>query len=108
MAMATARHILVKTVEEALELKGRIDGGEDFAEMAKAHSECPSGKSGGALGEFRLTLDGERLAVSSLILPENQAEQDPRARLEGRFEAIADLARSEGVDALVVGVGATG
>ena len=52
MEMATARHILVKTVEEALELKGRIDGGEDFAEMAKAHSECPSGKSGGSLGEF--------------------------------------------------------
>ena len=52
MAMATARHILVKTVEEALELKGRIDEGEDFAEMAKAHSDCPSGKSGGSLGKF--------------------------------------------------------
>ena len=52
MALATARHILVKTVEQALELKGRIDAGEDFAEMAKAHSECPSGKSGGSLGEF--------------------------------------------------------
>lgn len=47
---------------------------------------------GGAPGEFRLTLDGERLAVSSLILPEDRAEQDPRARLEGRFEAVADLA----------------
>lgn len=52
MASATARHILVKTVEEAIELKGRIDGGESFEEMAKLHSTCPSGKKGGSLGEF--------------------------------------------------------
>jgi peptidyl-prolyl cis-trans isomerase C len=52
MASAKARHILVKTEEEASELKTRIDGGESFAEMAKLHSSCPSGKEGGSLGEF--------------------------------------------------------
>ena len=52
MAKASARHILVKTEEACVDLKSKIDGGEDFAEMAKQHSECPSGNDGGALGEF--------------------------------------------------------
>lgn len=53
MAKASARHILVASEEDCLTLKGRIEGGEDFAEVAKQHSKCPSGKQGGALGEFR-------------------------------------------------------
>ncbi|MFH1748034.1 MAG: hypothetical protein ABIG44_13445 [Planctomycetota bacterium] len=44
------------------------------------------------LGEFRLTLDGPRLAVSSLVLPESDAAQDARARLEQRFELVTDVA----------------
>lgn len=47
---------------------------------------------GGALGEFRLTLDGPRLAVSSLAVPEGEDEREPRARLEKRFESVADAA----------------
>lgn len=53
MAKASARHILVPTEEECLTLKTQIEGGEDFAAVAKKHSKCPSGKQGGALGEFR-------------------------------------------------------
>jgi peptidyl-prolyl cis-trans isomerase C len=52
MAKATARHILVKTKEECEELKSRIESGADFTEVAKENSICPSGKQGGALGEF--------------------------------------------------------
>lgn len=52
MAKALARHILVKTKEECEDLKNQIDGGADFAEIAKQHSQCPSGQKGGALGEF--------------------------------------------------------
>ena len=52
MAKASARHILVKTETECLRLKEEIEGGQDFAEVAKKHSQCPSGKSGGELGEF--------------------------------------------------------
>ena len=52
MARASARHILVKTEEACLELKSKIQEGSDFGEMAKEHSECPSGREGGNLGEF--------------------------------------------------------
>ncbi len=52
MPKATARHILVSTKEECEELKKQIEGGTDFAEVAAQHSQCPSGKSGGDLGEF--------------------------------------------------------
>ncbi len=52
MAKATARHILVDTEKECESLKDRINAGEDFAELAREHSRCPSGRKGGDLGEF--------------------------------------------------------
>jgi peptidyl-prolyl cis-trans isomerase C len=52
MAKATARHILVATKEACEALKTRIEAGEDFATCARDNSTCPSGKSGGSLGEF--------------------------------------------------------
>jgi len=52
MATATARHILVSSEEQCNELKTQIANGADFAEVAKQHSTCPSGKSGGDLGSF--------------------------------------------------------
>jgi peptidyl-prolyl cis-trans isomerase C len=52
LATASARHILVETEDECSDLKTRIEGGADFADLAKEHSQCPSGQSGGDLGEF--------------------------------------------------------
>ena len=52
MTTATARHILVDTKEKCEELKAQIEGGADFAEIAKSFSNCPSGQQGGNLGEF--------------------------------------------------------
>merc|ERR1719247_3261690 len=49
---AEASHILVASESQAADLKKQIDGGADFAELAKKHSTCPSGKSGGSLGSF--------------------------------------------------------
>lgn len=34
------------------DIKKQLDDGADFAELAKAHSACPSGQNGGNLGEF--------------------------------------------------------
>lgn len=52
MAKATARHILVPSEDKANALKSEIEGGADFAELAKANSTCPSGRQGGDLGSF--------------------------------------------------------
>lgn len=52
MSQATARHILVSTERECEDLKQRITDGADFAALAAAHSQCPSGKRGGELGSF--------------------------------------------------------
>ncbi len=52
MASASARHILVDTEEQCIELKQKIEDGTDFAEVAKEHSTCPSGQKGGDLGQF--------------------------------------------------------
>lgn len=52
MTQATARHILVKSKESCEDLKKKIEGGPDFGDMAREHSECPSGKDGGGLGSF--------------------------------------------------------
>ena len=62
-----ASHILVmhkesdrssatRTKEEALELineiKGKLDDGAEFADLASENSDCPSGQQGGSLGQF--------------------------------------------------------
>lgn len=53
MPKATARHILVETKEVCEDLKEQIESGKEFSEIACEFSACPSGKSGGSLGEFQ-------------------------------------------------------
>jgi len=48
----SARHILVKTEEDALDIIERLNRGSDFAELAKEKSTGPSGSQGGDLGYF--------------------------------------------------------
>jgi peptidyl-prolyl cis-trans isomerase C len=52
MSQASARHLLVDTEEQCLALKAQIEAGEDFAAVAKEHSNCPSKMQGGDLGTF--------------------------------------------------------
>lgn len=63
-----ARHILVDTEEEAKEIKGKIDAGEDFAELAKEYSKDEGSKAaGGSLGYFgrgRMVASFEEAAFS--------------------------------------------
>ncbi len=48
-----ASHILVESEEKANQIKDEIENGSiTFEEAAKKYSSCPSGESGGNLGEF--------------------------------------------------------
>lgn len=47
-----ARHILVKTEDEAKAIIAELQGGADFVELAKTKSTGPSGPNGGDLGFF--------------------------------------------------------
>ncbi|MDQ0321594.1 peptidyl-prolyl cis-trans isomerase C [Pararhizobium capsulatum DSM 1112] len=47
-----ARHILVKTEDEAKAIIKELDGGKDFAELAKEKSTDPNKADGGDLGYF--------------------------------------------------------
>ena len=53
MSTVSAKHILVDHEHEAQDLLTKINKGEStFEELAQKFSKCPSGKSGGDLGEF--------------------------------------------------------
>ncbi len=47
-----ARHILVETEEEAIDIIAQLDAGEDFAALAQKHSTDGSAADGGDLGYF--------------------------------------------------------
>lgn len=47
-----ARHILVKTEDEALQALYDVTHGKEFADVAQEKSMCPSKKQGGDLGWF--------------------------------------------------------
>jgi peptidyl-prolyl cis-trans isomerase C len=105
-----ARHILVKTKEEAEAIIKQLDGGADFQKLANEHTTDPSGKtSGGDLGYFgpgQMVPEFEKAAMAlepgsytkepvqtqfgwHVIKVEDKRPQQPPA-----FEQVQDQARS--------------
>jgi peptidyl-prolyl cis-trans isomerase C len=52
MSKISASHILVDHEHEAQDLLKKLNDGVPFEDLAKQFSKCPSGRRGGALGEF--------------------------------------------------------
>ena len=92
MTTANARHILVQTEQECLDLKTRIDGGEDFAEIAKAHSSCPSKAQGGDLGSFEHDPAGGILSSQVLQRLARAVSHHPEEQDKRRSPQAADRA----------------
>jgi peptidyl-prolyl cis-trans isomerase C len=93
MVKAKARHILVETREKCEDLKRQIEGGADFAQMAKKHSKCPSGKDGGSLGEFS---PGEMVeAFDKIVFSEEIGKVHGPIETEFGFHLIEITSRTE-------------
>lgn len=48
----SAQHILVEQSFEADDIIKKLNDGVDFEKLAQDFSKCPSGQTGGSLGEF--------------------------------------------------------
>ena len=62
-----ASHILVKSANEAIQIKKDIENGGNFEYYAQLYSLCPSGQRGGDLGYFsrgQMVPEFERKAFS--------------------------------------------
>lgn len=112
-----ASHILVETEEEALAIIETLNGGADFAELAKEKSTGPSGPNGGELGWFGLgmmvepfeeaVVDMEAGAISAPVntqfgwhvLKLNEKRDKPAPTLEETRPALMDALRQAAVEA---------
>lgn len=66
----TARHILVDSLDEAENIKKKIDDGMNFEMAAMQYSSCPSKEQGGNLGSFtrgRMVPEFERAAFELAV-----------------------------------------
>jgi peptidyl-prolyl cis-trans isomerase C len=72
-----ASHILVATQGEAVELVTQLDGGANFAELAKEKSTGPSGPNGGDLGWFSPDQMVAPFSNAVAMLEDGQYTPDP-------------------------------
>lgn len=49
---STATRSKDEALQQIRDVKSEVDAGGDFARLAQAHSDCPSGQQGGDLGPF--------------------------------------------------------
>ncbi len=72
-----ARHILLKTEEEAREVIAMLDDGADFATLAEERSSGPSGAQGGDLGYFTADDMVPEFAQAAAELDPGQHSSEP-------------------------------
>ena len=107
---ARARHILVKSEDEAKAIIKELADGKDFAELAKEKSTGPSGKDGGDLGYFTKARMVKPFAEAAFAMEVGAFSQEPvktqfgwhvikledkRAKPLPTFESLRDELRTQ-------------
>ena len=72
-----ARHILLKTEEDAKAVIAELQGGADFAEVAKAKSQGPSAPTGGDLGFFSAEKMVKPFSDAAFKMAEQEISAEP-------------------------------
>lgn len=72
-----ARHILLETEERAEELIAELDGGADFAELAREHSAGASAPNGGDLGFFPRGAMVEPFSDAAFAMADSEHSKTP-------------------------------
>lgn len=72
-----ARHVLLKTEQEATDIIKLLDDGGDFVELAKEYSTGPSGPNGGDLGYFTQDRMVPEFATAAFDLPAGEYTKKP-------------------------------
>ena len=72
-----ARHILLETEAQARQVITELNGGADFAELAKTRSKGPSGATGGDLGFFGKAQMVEAFATAAFALEKGAITSEP-------------------------------
>ncbi len=85
-----ASHILVDNKALATELKDKIKKGESFEELAKKHSSCPSGKSGGDLGYFKKGQMVKPFEDAAFSLPVGQVSEPVKTQFGWHLIKVYD------------------
>lgn len=85
-----ASHILVSTKEAADALKKRIDNGDDFSEVAKEYSKCPSGQQGGDLGYFGRGQMVKEFEDAAFSLPLNKTSEPVKTQFGWHLIKVTD------------------
>ena len=93
-----ARHILVDTEEEAREIIALLDGGADFAELAKERSTGPSGANGGDLGYFAAEqMVPEFSQATAALEPGHHTAEPAKTQFGWHVIKLEDRRKSEAV-----------
>jgi peptidyl-prolyl cis-trans isomerase C len=72
-----ARHILLKTEDEAKAVIKEVDGGADFAKVAKEKSTGPSSSNGGSLGWFKAQTMVPAFANAVKAMKKGEVSKEP-------------------------------
>lgn len=85
-----AKHILVKTQEQAMEIIDELNAGKSFESLAKLKSLCPSKKNGGSLGWFSHGQMVKEFQKAAFNLKKDQVSQPVKTQFGWHIIKVVD------------------